>query len=141
MKFICDAPPYTWFRIESEGEAAAESKAMDHAVEKYFRQAHEAAVRSYVPPSTLHSFEPKIGLKAHVQRQMPLFLTLRDNSGVALVTAMLPPEGRSERSFRTIIVGQSNLNPYLDYDAAIAALAAHFGLTLDSTRCYPYRGG
>jgi hypothetical protein len=34
MQFVCDAPPKTWFRIETEGEAALESRAMDHAVEK-----------------------------------------------------------------------------------------------------------
>jgi hypothetical protein len=36
MQYICDAPPKTWFRLETEAEAAAESKVMEHAVEKYF---------------------------------------------------------------------------------------------------------
>ena len=35
MKYVCDAPGgNTWFRIESEAEAATESEAMRHAVEK-----------------------------------------------------------------------------------------------------------
>ncbi len=36
MLYVCDAPPKTWFRIETTGEAALESRAMDHAVDKYF---------------------------------------------------------------------------------------------------------
>src|SRR5262249_45836766 len=38
MQFVCDAPPKTWFRIETEGEATLESREMNHAVEKYFKQ-------------------------------------------------------------------------------------------------------
>ena len=35
MKYVCDAPDgKTWFRIEAEGEAVAESETMRHAVEK-----------------------------------------------------------------------------------------------------------
>ena len=43
---------------------------------------------------------------------MPIFLTLRDGEGTALVTAMLPPAGKDERAFRPIIVGASNSDPY-----------------------------
>ena len=44
MRYVCDAPGgKTWFRIETEGEAVAESEAMHHAVEKYFRKEHERA--------------------------------------------------------------------------------------------------
>jgi hypothetical protein len=112
---------------------------MDHAVERYFRQAHEQATQSYVPPRTGVYVEQSIGRKAHIQRAMPLFLTLRDREGKALVTAMLPPEGKASGSFRPIIVGHSNQDPYSDFGEAIHALGQHFGLTLDPARCYPYR--
>jgi hypothetical protein len=139
MQYICDAPgAKTWFRIETEGEAALESDAMSHAVEKHFRLAWEAATQSY--RSTSSSFvEKNIGLKAHIQRVMPLFLTLRDAEGQALVTAMLPPGGGHESSFRIIIVGPENEDPYLDHGEAIRKLGEHFGLTLDRAHCYPYR--
>ena len=99
MQYVCDAPPKTWFRIETEGEATLESRTMSHAVEKYFKQAYEQAAKSYVPPRSAPYIEQNIGLKAHIQRVMPLFLTLRDAEGNALVTAMLPPGGRRDRSF------------------------------------------
>ena len=140
MKFICDAPDRkTWFRIETEAEAEKESALMDHAVAKYFQRGRETATESYKPTSTV-SFEQKIGLQAHIQRTMPLFLTLRDAEGDGLVTAMLPPGGRDDPAFRIIIVGPSNADPYPDHQAAIDALGAHFGLTLDRARCYPYSG-
>lgn len=138
MQYVCDAPPNTWFRIETEGEAALESRAMDHAVEKYFRQAYQQAAESYVPPKSAHYIEQNIGLKAHIQRVMPMFLTLRDSEGKALVTAMLPPAGQSDSKFRPIIVGFGNADPYPEYGEAIHLLAQHFGLTLDPARCYPY---
>src|SRR5260221_546969 len=40
MQYICEAPPKTWFRIETVAEAGFESRAMEHAVERYFRQAY-----------------------------------------------------------------------------------------------------
>ena len=142
MQFVCDAPPNkTWFRIETEGEATIESRAMNHAVDKYFKQAHEQAAKSYVPPRSAAYIEQNIGLKAHVQRVMPLFLTLRDPEGKALVTAMLPPRGKDERSFKPIIVGIDNADPFPDHGDAIRQLARHYGLTLDPARCYPYRRG
>src|SRR5438552_3275396 len=102
MKYVCDVPGgKTWFRIETE------SQAMGHAVEKYFRKEQEKAVQSFQPISKV-SFEREIGLKAHVQREMPLFLTLRDDSGEPLATAMLPPSGQEDRNFRPIIVGVGN---------------------------------
>ena len=85
MQYVCEAPPNTWFRIETEAEAARESRDMNHAVEKYFKQAHEQAARAYVPPKSGHVIEQSIGLKAHIQRVMPVFLTLRDGEGKALV--------------------------------------------------------
>jgi hypothetical protein len=141
MQFVCDAPPKTWFRIETEGEAAIESRTMNHAVEKWFKQAHEQAARSYVPPRAAAYIEQNIGLKAHIQRVMPLFLTLRDAEGNALVTAMLPPLGKDERSFKIIVVGVDNSDPYPDHGDAIRQLARYYGLALDPARCYPYRRG
>lgn len=141
MQYVCDAPPNTWFRFETESEAALESRAMNHAVERYFQQASEQAAKTYVPPKSAHYVEQNIGLKAHIQRAMPRFLTLRDSEGKALVTAMLPPAGQDEHAFRPIVVGFENSDPYPEYGDAIAALGRHFGLTLDHARCYPYRRG
>jgi len=138
MKYECDAPDRrTWFRIETEAEAEQESNVMDHAVAKYFTRERENAKRSYRPSSTTY-FEQNIGLQAHLQREMPVFLTLRDANGEALVTAMLPPAGRSQPNFRMIIVGKANSDPYPEHEAAIKALGAHFGLILDRARCFPY---
>ncbi len=50
MRFVCDAEGgKTWFRIETEAEAARESELMRHAVEKHFRRAHEQASQAYGP--------------------------------------------------------------------------------------------
>jgi hypothetical protein len=141
MQFVCDGPNGTWFRFETEGEATQESRLMEHSVEKYFTQAVEEATKSFVPPATSRVFEQKIGLKAHVLKVMPLFVTLRDSSGGGLATAMLPPAGKDERSFRPIVVGPKNSDPYAKYGDDIKALACHYGLTLDPARCYPYRRG
>ena len=139
MQFVCDASSRrTWFRIETEAEAVAESQAMRHAVEKYFRREHEAAVQSY-KPTAANYIERDIGLKAHVQRAMPLFLTLREHDGTPLATAMLPPEGKPSDSFRMIIVGPANADPFVAHDAAIQALGKHFGLTLTRELCFPYQ--
>jgi hypothetical protein len=101
MRYVCDAPGgKTWFRIETEAEATTESDGMRHAVEKFFRKEQEKATQSFQPASTVY-FEQEIGLKAHVQREMPLFLTLRDDEGNPLATAMLPPGGRDDRSSLT----------------------------------------
>ena len=69
---------------------------------------------------------------------MPLFLTLRDAEGNGLATAMLPPGGRHMASFRVIIVGRANSDPYPSEGESIEALAKQFGLTLDRNSCYPY---
>jgi hypothetical protein len=141
MRYVCDAPgAKTWFRIETDAEAIGESALMGHAVEKHFRQAAEAAAKTFKPSSRI-LFEQEIGLKAHIQREMPLFLTLRDDDGAALVTAMLPPGGKDDRTFRPIIVGRENRDPYPDYGEAIEALGAHFGMPLERVRCFPYRRG
>jgi hypothetical protein len=139
MKYVCDAPGRKiWFLIESEAEAEQESMLMDHAVAKYFRREREDAIRSYSPPSTIYAFEQNIGLQAHIQREMPLFLTLRNFEGGALATAMLPPKSRNRSNPKIIIVGKGNSDPYPAHEAAIQALGAYLGLTLDRARCYPY---
>lgn len=139
MKYICDAPGRrTWFRLETDDEAAIESQLMRHAVEKHFCKAWAKAKESFVPASSRY-IEQGIGLNAHVQKEMPLFLTLRDAEGEALVTAMLPPRGKHDPNFRPIIVGPDNADPYPQHADAISALGDHFGLELDRRRCYPYR--
>jgi hypothetical protein len=139
MQFVVDAPnDKTWFRIETEAEAAAESQVMRHAVEKYFRIEKEKAARTYQPASKTF-FEQEIGLNAHIQREMPLFLTLRDQDGNAHCTAMLPPGGKEDPRFRIIVVGPGNADPYVSERAAIEALGQHFGIALERDRCYPYQ--
>jgi hypothetical protein len=139
MRFVVDAPNgKTWFRLETEVEAARESELMHHAVEKYFRIEREKAAQTYQPASKTF-FEQEIGLNAHVQLVMPLFMTLRDQDGVAHVTAMLPPGGKDNTGFRIIIVGPSNADPYTGEGEAIAALGKHFGLALERERCFPYQ--
>ncbi len=141
MRYVCDAPGgTTWFQIETQAEAAVESQAMNHAVEKHFVQAQEHAAESYVPPPGPF-FERDIGLRAHIQRVTPIFLTLRDGEGTALVTAMLPPGGQDERTFRPVVVGHANTDPFPEHGDAIAELATQFRLVLDRNRCYPYGAG
>jgi hypothetical protein len=141
MKYVCDASgEKTWFRIETEAEATAESDVMRHKVAKYFYQEKHKATRSFVPSSRV-PFEREIGLAAHIQTEMPLFLTLRDGEGNNLVTAMLPPGGKERGRFSPIIVGVSNSDPYQEHEEAIRVLGAHFGIELDRAWCYPYGGG
>ena len=138
MKYVCDAPGgNTWFRIETVDEAAKESALMNHAVEKHFRQQRQTASTSFKPASTVY-IEQNIGLESHVQREMPVFLTLRNRDGDGLATAMLPPGGADKAGFRIIIVGPGNTDPYVEHDDAIRALGTHFGVTLERERCYPY---
>lgn len=141
MKYICDAPGgKTWFRIETDGEAAIETDLMHHAVEKFFLKEKAAAAQSFKPISTVF-FEQELGLEAHIQREMPLFLTLRDDEGKALATAMLPRRGQDDKSFRSIIVGPANSDPYPEHGEAIRALSEHFGIKLERARCFPYGRG
>jgi hypothetical protein len=143
MQYVCDAPNRcTWFRMETESEALQESEIMRHAVEKHFRRAADAVRVTYRPTSQAF-IERDIGLKAHLERNMPMFLTLRDAGGAALATAMLPPNGKmpehSEAGpFRVIIVGPDNADPYVQHAEAIAALGRHFGLDLPRALCFPY---
>jgi hypothetical protein len=138
MQYICDAPgKTTWFRIETLAEAALESDLMKHAVEKHFQAAREQAIATYAPhPGRF--IEQDIGLESHVRRVMPIFLTLRDEEGNGLATAMLPSNSR-DLKFRRIIVGRENSDPYPQHGAAILSLGKHFGLTLERASCYPYR--
>lgn len=139
MRYVCDAPGgATWFRIETEAEAEAEAALMRHAVDKYFRRYEAAARESYRAPAGAPTFEQAIGLKDHIARTMPVFLTLRSDAGEGLATAMLPPLGRNQVNFRIVVVGPDNGDPYLDYEDAIDALAAHFGLSLPRDECFPY---
>lgn len=139
MKYVCDAGAgKTWFRIETEAEATAEAELMRHAVDKYFRRQAAAARESYRAPPGAPVFEQGIGLKDHIARTMPLFLTLRADDGEGLATAMLPPEGRESRDFRIMIVGPGNTDPYPAHAQAIAALASHYGLSLERGACFPY---
>ena len=134
MRYVCDAPGgKTWFRIETEAEAVAESETMRHAVEKYFRKEQDKAAQSFRPASKVF-FEQEIGLKAHIQREMPVFLTLRDDEGNPLATAMLPPGGRDDRTFRPIIVGVANGDPYNDHGDAIRALSQQYGISRERVR-------
>ena len=107
--------------LETEGEAEAESAMMRHAVEKYYRREREKASQTFRPKSTVF-FEQEIGLKDHIRREMPLFLTLRDEDGNGLVTAMAPSPGREDRGFRSIVVGPGNSDPYPAHGEAIRAL-------------------
>jgi hypothetical protein len=137
MEYVCDAPnDRTWFRLVTEGEAVAESEEMRHAVEKHYRREREKAAEGFRPASNVY-IEQDIGKEAHIQRSMPQFLTLRNQDGVALVTAMLPPKGRA--SGTVIVVGPGNSDPYVEHADALAALGDHFGMTLDRAHCYPYR--
>ena len=138
MQYVCDAPKgRTWFRIETEAEAAEESRLMRHAVERHFTGAQRRARGSYVPGQGL---ERDIGLKAHIARTMPIFLTLRADDGTGLATAMLPPGGKPLGDFPVIIVGPENSDPYAAHADAIEALGRHYGVQLARARCYPYAG-
>lgn len=139
MQYVCDAPGgLTWFSMETQAEADAETELMSHAVAKYFLRFHEAARRSYRPREGLASIERDIGLKDHIRRESPVFLTLRDGEGRALVTAMLSREVRDGRAGDAIIVGERNSDPYPQFHAAIAALGSHYGVDLPREACFPY---
>jgi hypothetical protein len=139
MRYVCDAPGgRTWFRLETEGEAEAEAALMRHAVDKHFRRFQGAARETYRAPKDVPTFERDIGLRDHIARSMPLFLTLRADDGEGLATAMLPPEGRNQANFRIIIVGPDNADPFAAQADAIAALGLHFGAELKREACYPY---
>lgn len=140
MRYECDAPNgMTWFRLETAAEADAEAAAMAHAVDKFYGRSEDLARATYQPGPGL---ERDIGLKAHIARSMPLFLTLRDEDGAPHVTAMIPQPRDAEShelSVRPILVAHANKDPYPRYASAIEALARHLGRTLSAEECYPYR--
>lgn len=139
MRYLCDAPGgATWFRLETEAEAEAEALQMRHAIDKYFRRGEASARESFRAPAGAPAFEQEIGLKDHIARTMPLFLTLRADDGEGLASAMLPPRGENHATFRIVIVGPANSDPYPAHGPAIAALAAHFGIDLNREECFPY---
>jgi hypothetical protein len=138
MQFVCDVPRgRTWFAIETQAEADAEAALMGHAVDRHFERAWSAAAASYKPIDP-HGIGRDIGLKDHVRRTMPLFLTLRDGEGAGLATAMLPPRAKHSARFRIIIVGPNNSDPYAVHSEAIAALGRHLSLDLPRENCFPY---
>ncbi len=139
MQYVCAAPGgLNWFRIETEAEAEAESALMRHAVAKHFHRCAEAARGAYRPPAGVPLFEREIGLKDYLARAMPIFLTLRADDGEGLATAMLPPLGRARSKFNMLIVGPANSDPFAAQAQAIAALGAHYGITLTRENCFPY---
>src|SRR5262245_19061359 len=110
MQYVCETSKgRTWFRIETDAEAEAETKLMRHAVEKHFRREQKRARDSYTPGPGL---ERDIMLKAHLARSTPLFLSLRADDGEVLATAILPPGGKPVADFPIIIVGPENSDPY-----------------------------
>jgi hypothetical protein len=141
MKYVCDAGTATWFRFETAGEAVLEARVMNHVVDKYFQEAFDSATAAYVPPKSLAAIEQNIGRAAFIQKAMPQFMTLRDKDGNALATAMLPPVGQDTKTFRPVIVGPSNADPYVAHADAILALAKHLKMPLEAGRCYPYKRG
>lgn len=139
MRYVCDAPGgATWFRFETEAEAEAEAALLRHSVDKYFRRFEGAARETYRAPPGSPTFEQAIGLKDHIAKTMPMFLTLRADDGEGLATAMLPPQGRNQVNFRIIVVGPENSDPYERHGDKIEALARHFGLDLPRELCFPY---
>ncbi len=142
MKFVCDVlftdrPGRTWFALETESEALAETEAMHHAVHRFFQQAQAKAIASYKPIG-VSFIERDIGLRGHIARAMPIFLTLRADDGEPLATAMLPPGGEADANFRCIIVGPANADPYATQADAIEALGRRYGVELPRAKCFPY---
>jgi hypothetical protein len=139
MQYVCDAPGgRTWFSMEKQAEADAESELMRHAVAKHFCRAVEAARKSYRPRDGLASFERDIGLKDHIAHNTPIFLTLRDGEGNALATAMLSRDVVNGAPRRAIIVGPENADPWPEHADAIASLGKHYGVRLNRDASYPY---
>ena len=99
------------------------------------------------PPSAIRDQRHRIDLEIHALPEVPLeapqFGAIRsivfDDEGNPLVTAMLAPGGRDDKSFRPIIVGVANADPYVEHADAIRALGQLYGLSLERSRCYPYR--
>jgi hypothetical protein len=137
MQYVCDAPGRkTWFRIESEDEAALESDVMRNMVEAQYRNERQVAAEAYKPAPRLRYIERDIALKAHLQRTMPIFLTLRDSEGTPLANAVLPPSGR-EQEQQSTVTGPGNADPFPAQGDAIRALEKHFGVAFH-TQTFEY---
>jgi len=131
MRYVCDASErLAWFRLETEGEAVSESVETHAGVAYFFREARRTALLSYRPRADLSFFERDIGLEAHIQRAMPLFLTLRDRDGTALVTAMLPPAGKDSGSHSIFVWGAGGVDPYESHALALQVLETKFDLSI-----------
>ena len=141
MRYVCDAPDRTvWFRIETEGEAFLESLSTQGAVAVFFREERQRALTSYRPRAGLSFIERDIGLEAHIQSTMPLFLTLRDHEGAALVTAILPASGKDNGNYPIFVWGAPGIDPYESHAKALEILEKRFELSIvdQSDVCYMY---
>jgi hypothetical protein len=133
MQYVCDAPGRkTWFRIETDGEALLEAELMRNAIEVQYENARLAAVQTYQPSQRLQSFERNIGLKAHLERSMPIFLTLRDSEGTPLANAMLPPGGRENGLHTTRVVGPNGADAMRFEPEAVKALEKHYNIAIEA---------
>jgi len=118
-----------------------ESRLMRHTVEKIFLPRAGGRQSNPGVPERPNAIERgHSALEAHVQREMPLFphvcATGRGNA-LGYSDAATGWQG-SRRVSGSSSFAASNADPYPEQDAAIAALGAHFGLTLDRHRCFPY---
>ena len=133
MQYVCDAPGgKTWFRIETESEAAIEQIETHNPVEAFYRDERKSAVQSYRPAPRLAFIERDIALSAHLSQAMPIFLTLRDCDGTALATAVVPPQGKPNGRFQSVVVAPDCGDPFPAQGAAIAALEMQFGVRFDA---------
>ena len=115
------------------------SETMRHAVEKYFRKEQDKATQSFRPISKVY-FEQEIGLKAHIQREMPLFLTLRDDGRhAARYRDAAARAGATTAAFARSSSGPAMPIPIRSRAMRFARSAQHYGMTLERARCYPYR--
>ena len=131
MLYVCDAPDRTvWFRIETESEAFFESLSTQGAVAVFFGAEHSRAISSYRPHPGLPFIERDIGLEAHIQRKMPLFLTLRDREGTVLATAILPPGGKENAGYPVFVWGAAGVDPYESHAKALEILEKRFGVAI-----------
>jgi hypothetical protein len=103
---------------------------MRHALENHFVAERQRAVAKFRARPALTGIERDIGLDAYALRAMPLFLTLRDQEGMPLASAMLPQQTKEASPFRSTIVGPGYADAYAAHDGAIAALEKRFGLSL-----------
>ena len=131
MRYVCDVSErMTWFRIETDGEALLEAMATQIAVAYFFEEERRKALSSYRPRAELSFLERDIGLESHIQRTMPLFLTLRDNNGSALATTMLPLDGKDDGVFPVLVWGAGSVDAYELHTVALRALEKHFDIPI-----------